>query len=187
MALKPCSKCKILKDLSNFAKRSNRKSGYSSSCKKCNKLYQKEFYKKPGIKERIIENKRKLRKNPDFRKKEYAYSIKYQAKRRKEDSLFKLANNLRTRLGNFIRRNSINKKCGTLILLGCSLTKLKIHLESKFIEGMTWENQGKWHIDHIIPLSSAKTEEELYKLCHYTNLQPLWALDNIKKGAKHAA
>ena len=126
MALKPCSKCKILKDLSNFAKRSNRKSGYSSSCKKCNKLYQKEFYKKPGIKERIIENKRKLRKNPDFRKKEYAYSIKYQAKRRKEDSLFKLANNLRTRLGNFIRRNSINKKCGTLILLGCSLTKLKI-------------------------------------------------------------
>lgn len=47
---------------------------------------------------------------------------------------------------------------------------------------MTWDNYGKWHIDHIVPLVSAKTEEEMYKLCHYTNLQPLWALDNIKKG-----
>ena len=49
---------------------------------------------------------------------------------------------------------------------------------------MSWENQGKWHIDHITPLSSAKTEEEVYRLCHYTNLQPLWAEDNLKKGSK---
>jgi hypothetical protein len=61
---------------------------------------------------------------------------------------------------------------------------LKKHLEIQFIEGMSWENQGKWHIDHKIPLSSAKTEEEVYKLCHYTNLQPLWAEDNLKKGSK---
>jgi hypothetical protein len=49
---------------------------------------------------------------------------------------------------------------------------------------MTWDNQGKWHIDHIIPLSSGNTEEEIIKLCHYTNLQPLWAIDNMKKGSK---
>ena len=49
---------------------------------------------------------------------------------------------------------------------------------------MSWENHGEWHIDHKKPLASAKTEEELKKLCHYTNLQPLWALDNIRKGAK---
>ena len=49
---------------------------------------------------------------------------------------------------------------------------------------MSWENQGKWHIDHIIPLSSAANEEELYKLCHFTNLQPMWATDNIRKGSK---
>ena len=49
---------------------------------------------------------------------------------------------------------------------------------------MKWDNHGKWHIDHIIPLSSAETEEEVYNLCHYTNLQPLWGEDNLKKGKK---
>jgi hypothetical protein len=51
---------------------------------------------------------------------------------------------------------------------------------------MSWDNKHLWHIDHIIPLSSAKTEDELKQLCHYTNLQPLWAADNIKKSNKHA-
>jgi hypothetical protein len=61
---------------------------------------------------------------------------------------------------------------------------LKQHLENQFQSGMNWKTYGKygWHIDHIIPLSSAKTEKELYKLCHYTNLQPLWAKDNLIKG-----
>lgn len=63
---------------------------------------------------------------------------------------------------------------------------MRNYLENKFIDGMTWDNKGfyGWHIDHIIPLSSAKTEEEIYKLCHYSNLQPLWAEDNMKKGDK---
>jgi hypothetical protein len=50
---------------------------------------------------------------------------------------------------------------------------------------MSWENHGEWHIDHIVPLSSAITEEELRKLSHYTNLQPLWATDNLSKGSKN--
>jgi hypothetical protein len=53
-----------------------------------------------------------------------------------------------------------------------------------FMAGMNWSNHGKWHIDHITPLSSAKTADELYTLCHYTNLQPLWAIDNLRKHDK---
>jgi hypothetical protein len=71
-------------------------------------------------------------------------------------------------------------------LVGCRLEVLIEHLESKFLYGMSWENYGKdgWHIDHKIPLSSAKTDREIYELCHYTNLQPLWAKDNLKKSNK---
>jgi hypothetical protein len=69
--------------------------------------------------------------------------------------------------------------------LGCSPQFLKEHIEKQFSDGMSWELVGKYiHIDHIIPLSSANTEEELYKLCHYSNLQPLWAEDNLKKSNK---
>jgi hypothetical protein len=69
-------------------------------------------------------------------------------------------------------------------MLGCSWEQLRDHIENQFVSGMTWEDKHLWHIDHIVPLSSAKTVEELEKLCHYTNLQPLWASDNMSKGAK---
>lgn len=78
------------------------------------------------------------------------------------------------------------KNSKTKDFLGGDFQTVKLYIEKQFSEGMTWENHSihGWHIDHIIPLSSAKTEEELKSLCHYTNLQPLWAKDNISKGAK---
>jgi hypothetical protein len=96
------------------------------------------------------------------------------------DPIFRISKYLRNRLYAYIKRKS--KK--TKEIVGCSFGDLKQYLENQFQPGMTWENHGSWHIDHVIPLASAKTEEELYKLCHYTNLQPLWAADNIRKGAK---
>jgi hypothetical protein len=69
-------------------------------------------------------------------------------------------------------------------MLGIEWEMAKQHIERQFTKGMNWDNQGKWHIDHIIPLASANTEEELIKLCHYTNLQPLWAEDNLTKSDK---
>ena len=79
----------------------------------------------------------------------------------------------------------ISKKNKTFDIVGCSPEFLKQHLEKQFTKGMSWELLGQHiHIDHIIPLSSAKTEDELYKLCHYENLQPLWAEDNLKKSNK---
>lgn len=84
-------------------------------------------------------------------------------------------------LSKHFKRNGYSKKSKTHEILGCSYDEFKIHLESQFESWMTWENRGKyngefnygWDIDHIIPLASAKTEEELLKLCHYTNLRPL--------------
>ena len=61
----------------------------------------------------------------------------------------------------------------------------KTYIASLFQKGMSWDNYGEWHLDHIKPISLATTEEEVYKLCHYTNYQPLWAKDNIIKGAKY--
>jgi hypothetical protein len=76
------------------------------------------------------------------------------------------------------------KNSKTTEMLGSEWLSVKIHIENKFTKGMNWSNYGEWHIDHITPLAFAKTKEEIIKLCHYTNLQPLWAIDNIKKGSK---
>ena len=77
----------------------------------------------------------------------------------------------------------------TLSVLGLeSWDKFREYIEKQFTEGMVWENYGNtkesWSIDHIIPISSAKTEEEVYKLNHYTNLKPMWHLENIQKSNK---
>jgi len=98
----------------------------------------------------------------------------------------RLATNLRSRLRDAIKRN---QKSGSAVRdLGCSIEFLKKHLEDQFTEGMSWSNYGRygWHIDHIIPLDSfdLTNREELLKACNYTNLQPLWAGDNLRKGSK---
>lgn len=109
----------------------------------------------------------------------------YEAAKRLTDPLFKLKKDLRSRLGSVIREQSAT--VGIRENLGCSFEELKKYLESKFLPGMSWENwsQKGWHIDHIKPLALAQTEEEILRLMHYTNLQPLWAKDNLKKGAKY--
>ena len=111
---------------------------------------------------------------------------KYVKKRKSEDPLYKLMILMRDRLNKFYLYSSLNKNNTTFDIIGCTPQILKEHLENQFTDGMNWDNHGLfgWHIDHIIPLSSANTEEELYKLCHYSNLQPLWAEDNLKKSNK---
>jgi hypothetical protein len=100
------------------------------------------------------------------------------------DINFRLKILLRGRLWKAITRNS--KQSSALTLLGCTIDELKIHLEKKFVKGMNWKNYGKWHIDHIKPCCSFDlTDLEQQKICfHYTNLQPLWAKDNIRKNGK---
>lgn len=108
----------------------------------------------------------------------------YFTERLKTDIQFKLGSSLRKRLNRAIKGNA---KAGSVIdELGCSTEFLKDYLESKFEPGMTWENWSinGWHIDHIYPLSKADLTNaaEFKKVCHYTNLQPMWAIPNIRKG-----
>jgi len=96
-------------------------------------------------------------------------------------------NNLRCRTRQAFKNIlHIKKDCHTFDIIGLSPLETKKYIENKFTDGMKWSNMGKdgWEIDHIIPLSSAKTKEEMIKLCRYTNLQPLWWQDNNKKGNK---
>lgn len=104
----------------------------------------------------------------------------YKKQRLETDLLYKLKLRIRSRLG----RIKYNRSKRTVDWLGCSIADLKIHLEKQFQPGMSWDNYGEWHIDHITPLASAKNEDEVLLLCHYTNLQPLWAKDNLLKGDK---
>ena len=132
-----------------------------------------------------VENPEKYRKyGKNYRNKYPDYQSEYFKERRKRDPLFKLTSNIRTRIYQSLFYKKWQKNTKFSEYIGCDLNQLKDHLQSKFTEGMTWENYGKWHVDHVVCLSSAKTEEELYKLCHYTNLQPLWAVDNLRKGSK---
>ena len=112
------------------------------------------------------------------------YRKKYESDKRKKSTVHCLKERVRVRVRSFINRRGHRKNSNTISMLGCDWSHLKAHLESKFTDGMSWENRGMWHVDHIIPLASAKSIEEVVRLCHYTNLQPLWAKDNLKKGAK---
>lgn len=89
---------------------------------------------------------------------------------------------LRSRVYKLTRSKNFRKNKTFFEYIGCTVEHLVQYLEERFKPGMTWDNHGDWHIDHIIPLASAKDIQELYKLNHYTNLQPLWAIDNMSKG-----
>lgn len=104
-----------------------------------------------------------------------------------KDPVRSLRRNLQSRLTELLVVKSLKKQKSTIEYLGCSIEKLKVHLEKQFKPGMTWENHTfyGWHIDHVIPCSTAKSEQDLLTLFHYTNLQPLWWWENLSKGAKY--
>ena len=152
------------------------------------KEYQKEYRE---INKEVLSEKYKYRYNSNIYhnrliRKIYQENNKdkrntYLSERRKNDILYRTSCIVRSLLKNSINRNGYNKKSKTSKILGCSFEEFKYYLESKFEDWMTWDNQGLyngefnygWDIDHIIPSSSAKTENDLIKLNHYTNLQPL--------------
>lgn len=113
-----------------------------------------------------------------------AMMSKSEAKMRLESPLFRFKKNMRGLVGGSLRSRGLRKHIKTLEIIGCGWAQLMQHIEIQFVDGMSWDNRAEWHVDHKVPLASGKTESEILKLNHFTNLQPLWALDNIRKGAK---
>jgi len=115
-----------------------------------------------------------------------ANHVIYITERRKKDPAFRLMGNLRHRVYMALKRSGTQKTDSTIELTGCTIKELRTHLETQFIDGMSWENYGEWHVDHIKPCVSFNLEdpEEQKKCFHWTNLQALWALDNLRKGDK---
>lgn len=127
-------------------------------------------------------------KNPEYmkvwRKSNRDKIRKYTANKYKTDILFRLNTLIRNRIKQAMK---YQKSKVLLDTVGCSIEELKNYLESKFQPGMSWDNQGQWHIDHIVPLSRFNLTDnvEVQKASHYTNLQPMWATDNLRKGNRY--
>ena len=112
------------------------------------------------------------------------YHRGYCRDRRKADPKFAMRLRVRDRITTALKRRGYDKGSPTADMIGCDWDVFSKYIESQFVDGMGWHNRNEWHLDHIVPLASSSTVSEMEKLCHYTNLQPLWATDNMRKGAK---
>lgn len=158
---------------------------YRNACKSCRRNSQNarniRLYPNATGKQ-----KRKLKvkaNSPEFK---LHYGVSYNSFLKRENPQHYLRQTIRKRINTILKQ--INLRLPTEKMLGCSLEELKLHLESLFVTGMTWDNYGRygWHIDHIKPLSlfDLCDPNQQSIACHYTNLQPLWAKDNLSKGNK---
>ena len=180
--MKKCKTCSIEKPLTEFYTRKSGKENniiYRKECKICRDQYVKNW---------IIKNKsRRLEISKKYRdgNKESCLKLvrEYKKKKYQTDLIFRLKDNISSSIRRYL---TVKKSKKTMDILGCNIEFFIEYIESKFTEGMTWDNHTKfgWHLDHIIPLASAITEEDLYKLNHYTNFQPLWWRDNLSKSYK---
>jgi hypothetical protein len=204
---KICSKCGIEKEFDSFYKDKGGVFGVRSICKACDIIRRMEFSKKNIDKDR--ENKKLYRKrhidkineqvsslktkDPTYfarKAKEYrqrpgsAYKsnrAKWDKVKRTQDPTYKLRRSTSNRISRAIKLRGFSKKSNTSTILGCDWETLKVHMESLFKPGMSWDNYGLWEIDHIVPCFTTDDENELIKLNHYTNLQPLWKSEHLVK------
>lgn len=198
---KYCAKCDNVLAKSNFNSNKGRVDGLSVYCKKCEadlrqtdkyKEYERERTKKRSQTEQwkeyqkfyrgLVDVKDKSKQHRKQNREKYLQWTRDYHNRKKQDPLYVLEKQMRRIVWKTIKEKTKHTK----EIIGCDKKQLMKHLENQFTEGMSWKNYGidGWHIDHIIPISSAKTKEEKIKLNHYTNLQPLWAEDNLRKSNK---
>jgi len=198
MSSKNCSKCGQLKLFTDFYKCSGKFDGLKSECKDCSKKRKTEYKKKfpEKIKQQDKQTKDKFRdRNKEIERNRYKNNTeqcKARNKKWRKDNpeylreyysqpQFRIAKNLRNRVRRALR--GIIKSENTLSLIGMHIPEFMEYLSSRFQEGMSWENYGQWHIDHIRPCKSfdMSNESQQRECFHWSNMQPLWAIDNIIK------
>lgn len=177
---KKCVTCKLTLDIEHFYKNRSQYDGYNGRCKSCQKKYSRKYV--DTHQDKHAEWKAKwIQKRPD-------YWTEYSNKRLSTDPRYKLTKRLRTCVYMKLKNRGIKKDGSVFSSLDYKVDDLRKHLESRFLPGMTWENYGEWHVDHIIPDKafnySSMNDEEFRKCWSLENLQPLWAKDNLSKGAK---
>ena len=211
METKICSKCGQTKPIFEFFKKSNSKPGHRASCKQC----RYDWRKLPHVKVKQNHIRRRWRKRPTVKAKEKVYKDSYrsdpakivleqktrkkynarpevQAKRReyvnarRKDPIRRLDHSVSTGVWKSLKGNKAGRSWEKLV--DYSLSDLKKHLEQQFIEGMTWDNYGEWHVDHIIPKAVFKitgSDCVAFRCCwSLENLRPLWKIENLRKWAK---
>lgn len=172
-AIYQCAHCS-----KDFALRGSR----DKYCDECIVLQKKNAL--PHLKEYVERYTKEYMSNPKTRRIAMDNMNRWKRNKVKNDPLYAIVGRCRARINQVFRKKGYKKKSRTHEIIGCSHEFLFQHIESKFKDGMTWENRSEWHIDHIMPISMAKTEDEVIQLSHYTNLQPLWAADNLLKSNK---
>ncbi len=179
---KQCNICKVFKPVDKFYRDKTGKYGVGYRCKVCDKSYIRMVRKRPGQAKRRKEISAIWRKTEKARK----YRRAYENQRYRTDLAFRLSRIM----GTAIRESLQGKKAGRkwLSLIGYTIGDLKCHIEKQFKLGMTWENYGLWHIDHIVPVSAfdfTESNDIGFKMCwKLENLQPLWAMENFMKSNK---
>lgn len=153
----------------------HRRSDYRAANKKRAEANYSAWYSQESNRKKKLEYMREYNKKVAVPRTRQKYST---------DHVFSVAVRSRARLAKALQRCGYAKAGKTFELIGCSYEDLAAHIEEQFAEGMGWHNRSEWHIDHIVPVSSAKTEEELIALFHFSNLRPLWADENLRKGAR---
>ena len=209
---KECSKCHRILSIEDFVKDSRNSSGYGSRCKDCERNQRKQYYE--NNKERIskrnkeyskshrdkINKKRRQNVEADYERYQKMWHDYYEShkkqhsengrkwvnKQRKENPLFRLKSNVRSMIGHSFHRTGWFKKALSEEIIGMNIDEFVLYLLQTYKDfyGYEWDRKEKVHIDHIIPISTAKNEEDVISLCHYTNLRLLKASDNMSKSDK---
>lgn len=129
---------------------------------------------------RLEYNRRWVEKNPE----KYAECNRRKKQKRMACPVRSEIERTRSLVSRSFRKHGYQKDSKTQYILGCDWEFFRQHIERQFLKGMSWDNRSQWHIDHIIPLATATSKEDVHRLNHYTNLRPLWAWDNLSKGAE---